>query len=267
LEYGSFGIERYQSPETVLADPALAYHLTTDTILSDPLGLLAGIQPTVIEAYAQRRWVLARCAATKERFWRGVAEVSRTSTPVEAVLAGITLVAGLTGLIAVANLKPPTYRRCLILTKLLLEAQGRDELQEEMLRLLGYAHLTRFQVEAYLQDCTETFDRAVIVTQTPVPLGYKLRPHLRPYVVEGAREMIGEGYHREAMFWVGGFLIVANQAIQRDAPEAEKGYFQTKVSRLLEDLGWDTPDRVNARLRQAKALGQQVFKEVDDRFA
>lgn len=68
LEYSSFTIERYQSPEIVLADPALAYHLTTDSILSDPFGLLAELQPTIIEAYAQRQWILARCTAAKERF-------------------------------------------------------------------------------------------------------------------------------------------------------------------------------------------------------
>jgi hypothetical protein len=97
---------------------------------------------------------------------------------------------GLTGSIVIANLRPLTHSRCLILMKELLNRHGRAELEEAMLEVLGFAHLNRPQVEANLRDATETFDRAVKVTRTPVPYAFKLHSHVRPYVVEASQEMI-----------------------------------------------------------------------------
>ncbi|MBK9711303.1 MAG: hypothetical protein IPO81_08240 [Kouleothrix sp.] len=37
--------------------------------------------------------------------------------------------------------------------------------------------------------------------------------------------MIDQGYQREAMFWIAGFLLFANAATQADAPAAEKPRF------------------------------------------
>ena len=61
---------------------------------------------------------------------------------------------------------------------------------------------TKPNVTCNLQECATAFDRAVEVTRTPIPLGHKLQPYVKPYLVEGAREMIDEGYHREAVLWI-----------------------------------------------------------------
>ena len=57
------------------------------------------------------------------------------------------------------------------------------------------------------------FDLATAVTKTPVPFQFKLQPSVCPYVVDGAQEMIDEGYWREAMFWIALFTMVAHGAI------------------------------------------------------
>lgn len=168
------------------------------------------------------------------------------------------------GRVAIANLKPPTHRRCLILTRQLLEQHGQLELHEEILRLLGYHHLTREHVEGYWQSAAEAFDRAAEVALTPVQFGFKLRPHIRPYIVDGAWEMLDAGYHREAMFWIGGFLVIANGAIQADASPAERPYFQAKVDALLVDLGLNNMSGMAARVQWARAIADQVFKLADE---
>src|SRR5262245_24395096 len=61
LEYGVIDIERYRSPEAVLANPELAANLAADSVLADPFGLFAPLRQAVAAQYAHRRWVRARC--------------------------------------------------------------------------------------------------------------------------------------------------------------------------------------------------------------
>jgi len=101
------------------------------------------------------------------------------------------------------------------------------------------------------------------VTHTPVPFQAKLQPHVRPYLVDGAHEMIAQGYHREAMFWISGFLLFATTAIQSDAPAADKPRFQAKFDRLIAEMGLSTPADVAARAREAEALAEAIFAVAD----
>jgi len=118
--YGNF--EEYSSPEAVLSDPGKASNLVGGNILSDPTGFLGKLYQAAVKEYAQRRWVQARCEVEKkgalERL--GKEEIERLD------LWWVVLYLG--GLIAVAHLMSPTVRRCLALTKELLQKQGKLEL-------------------------------------------------------------------------------------------------------------------------------------------
>jgi hypothetical protein len=170
----------------------------------------------------------------------------------------------LSGLLAEASLRPPTHRSSIVLMRDVLYAQGLADLHEAVLRLLGVAHLDRPQVEAYLDDCAAAFDCATAVTCTPVMFQFKFQPHVRPYIVEGAREMIEQGCHREAMFWIAGFLVFANAAIQADAPAAERRAFQARIDRLVADLGLRTTADVAARAAAAEDLARAIFGVADE---
>src|SRR5690242_20684284 len=52
LEYGVVDMERYCSPEAVLANPELASNLAVDSILADPCGLLEPLHQAVAAQYA-----------------------------------------------------------------------------------------------------------------------------------------------------------------------------------------------------------------------
>jgi hypothetical protein len=264
LEYGTLGVERYCSPTTVLSDPGLAPNLAVDSILSDPRGMLAPLQNAVAREYAQRRWVQARCASAENDVLQGLEGLKRAASPDQArLILWLYVTMGLTGVIASANLQPPTHRRSLILMKELLSKHGRADLQEAMLKLLGFAYLDNTQVKVHLHNMAEAFDRAVQVTRTTVPGSFKLRPHVRPYLVEGAQEMIGEGYAREAMVWIWFGLAISNGAIQADAPEDEKPYFRAKVNQLYSDMGWRTLQDVASQLPRASELADEIFRVTD----
>lgn len=265
LEYGTLDVERYRSPATVLSDPGLASNLAVDSILADPRGMLAPLQSAVARQYAQRRWVQARCASAKNDVLQGFQGLQLAVSPDQArLILWLYVTMGLTGTVALADLKPPTHRRSLIQMKTLLEQYGRQDLQEEMLKLLGFAQLRSAQVEVHLQHMAEAFDRAVQVTRTPTPGSFKLRPHVRPYLVDGAQEMIDEGYPREAMLWIWFGLAIANGAIQADAPEDEKPHFQAMANQLYADMGWSTLQDVASHLPRARELADDVFRVADD---
>jgi len=270
LECGAAGVARYRSPEAVLADPDLAGNLVVDGILADPLGLLRPLHERVACDYGRREWVRARCVPMKAAVDRMLEAVARAAQPdYQATrsdeqplwLLPSTALA-LSGLLAVSRLERPTYRRSLVLLRHGLAAEGRLDLHEEALRLLGYDRLDRSQVEAYLAACAVAFDLAVAVKDRWVPFDFKLQAHVRPYIVAGAREMIDEGQHREAMFWIASFLIIAHTAIQWCAPQ-QAGTSQAAVDTLTADVGLTDPDALHARGPRLRALAAAVIALAD----
>ncbi len=264
LECGFKGLAEYDSPESVLANPHLAPNLVMNSILSDPTGLLTRTHQVVAKEYARRQWVVARCNYEKNRTLGHLEQWSEADSPFEALSQLWWFVNFLSGLIAVASLKPPTHRRALVLMKELLQAQDRLDLHEELLSVLGFSHMSLETVVFYLQECSVAFDRAVAVKRTPFPWDVKLHPHIRPYAIEGSQEMIDEGYHREAMFAIELFLALSIIAIQNDAPEEEKPRFQALFGRLLSDLGLTTPTDWQSRQEKARKLTEELFRVADE---
>jgi hypothetical protein len=262
LEYGQNSRKRYAHAETILADPELASNLAADSILADPEGILAKLQATVAKEYARRKWVLARCSIGEKNARAALEALEREQPMVGFLVNLVTFILGLTELSASATLTAPTHRRCLIVMRESLTDYGHSELAERLLEVIGFAHMSATSVAAYLQECAATFDRAVQITRTPVLYKFKLQPHVRPYIIEGAQAMIDEGYHREAMYWIWTNLAVAWNAIQTDGTEEEKPLYQAKLDRLLLDMGWLDPQARQPRLVQAQILADDVFRVV-----
>lgn len=253
LEVGYRGLDLYESAEKILANPVLAPHLAADSILSDPQHILERLHKTVAAEYARRRWVVARIE--QEEQWLHET-LQQPQDPFTALLFALLY---LSGLIAVADLRIPTHRRALILLKEVLGRKERLDLHEEVLALLGSQDVSRQQAKKHLQALAETFDRAVTVYETPFPGSFKLRDHLRPYVVDASRAMIDAGHHREAMIWIWGMLMVANTAVQNDGPEGEGPHYQAHMDRLLRDLGLTGPEAFQARLQEARHLSGTFY--------
>ena len=263
LECGFKGLDEYASPDVVLANPHIAPHLAVNSLLADPTGQLTILQQEVAQAFAQRPWVTARCTYEKNRVLGHLEQLRQVTTPFNATLQLYWTANFLAGLIAVASLKTPTHRKALILLKELLQQQGRPDLHEKLLDLLGYRYLRMDQVGLYLHACAAAFDRAIQVKKTPSAWDIKLHPHIRPYAIEGAQEMIDAGYHREAMFWIEVFLAISMAAIHNDAPETDKLHFQNALNKLLKDLGRSTPDDWALRYLQANSLKDAIFELAD----
>jgi hypothetical protein len=264
LECSFYSAEEYSSPEAVLSSGELAANMAVDSILVDPTHMLTKLHHVVAQEYARRKWIVARCENQKKVIRSNLDGMGQTVLTHERVGYLALIASQLSGLIALASLEMPTVRRSLVVMKELLQDQGRLDLHEALLSVLGYAHLSQGQVESYLQECIHVFDRAVEVKRTPSPLDSKLHAHVRPYFVEGTQEMINAGDRREAMIWIAACYIISIAAIYNDAPAAEKQPFLAGFARFLRALGMGTPDELSSRMQRERELVAEIFTVAED---
>jgi hypothetical protein len=168
LEVGFIGLDEHQA-EAVLARPDRAGTLARTRILADPNGVLAALQQEVAGAYAERRWVAARCDVEKQTVAESLAALIDAPGPLPRLYGLVGAIFGLAGLLAVARLEVPTNRRAQVGLKQMLEAEGRAELHGEVLEVCGVAGLSRSQVEAHHRAMLRAFDLAVLA-EAPAPL-------------------------------------------------------------------------------------------------
>ena len=254
IEGGPKGVERYRSPELVLADPYLAGHLAADSILVDPTGRLAALHETVARAYAAPRWVAARCAPIRDGARKGLDRAHQAPAPHSAYFQVLIAIQQLAAFLALAHLRLPTHRGCLVLLRQLLGQEDRSGLFEETLAVLGFDAVTPEVALGHLEQTAVAFDAAVPITRSPTPFAYKLRPHLRPYLVDGTRAMIAAGDHREAMWWIAAWTFACGEALRCDGPEAEQQHWAGLWHGFVHGLGWRGPADVANRLERADAL-------------
>jgi len=268
IECGFHSLADYRSAGKLLAHPGLAAHLAVDCVLYDPDGLLATVQPIVARDYRRRRWVLERCEAEKRDTLRLLEQAERAEAPGEYMLALYSLVGmALCGLLMVATLQAPTHRRCLVLARDLLYERDRPELYEALLDLLGHATLSRAEVERWLALASVAFDRAVAVKRSPSPFGFKFKPHVRPYLIDGARELIEQGLHREAMWWLGFVYFASNAVIQNDGDAGEQPDYQARLCEFLGPLASETATERRGRVLRARRLADALFTLADQLVA
>jgi hypothetical protein len=263
IEAGIKSVADYRSAEAVLANPEIAYHLTVDCGLYDPDGFLRDLQAQVKREYAQERWVLARIEHERQGFQGALGMRPMVAAAFGA--SGEMMILGysqtfLAAVLQVAALNPPRMGgQSLVRLNESLAAEGRPDLFEGYLGVLGLRDADRLQAEALLDEAVEAFNLAVVFRKSPHPFEHKLHAHLRPYFVESSKAMIAAGHHREALAWITAFLCGSIDVILADGPEAEKLRCLARQSELLRQFGMDDPTAMVTRFVEAHRLGDEIF--------
>lgn len=264
LEVISINLEAHQDAEAILANPSHGPNMATTQILADPSGILTPLHRAVAAQYGQRRWVEARCAKERALADKHLATMRQVSTPADRLDAVWAFLSALSGLLAVAQLKRPTTRRTLTLLRELLEAQGRPDLNEAALTVMGSAHMSSTDVQAMLDQSVVAFDRSVEVYRTPTPYGFTMRAFLRPYLAEATQEIIDEGNHREAIFWIMALASESYLVLRNDAPDAEKPVFAAQLQAMHTTLGYTSAEAWAEHLDAAERLAPEVYRIADE---
>ena len=263
LEPNYVSSQRHRTPEQLLANHFLAFHFRVPNIISDPSGNLTALQKAVARDFAKRHWVEKRCQSefqyTLEWVEKSLSVESEDAymfTPFFNFMASIDCGVSVP---ALADLRSPTVRKCLVLYREVLAKYGKLSCFEDLLALLGYAELGKSDVEGLLEDTTTAFNKAVQVIKTPFFADWNICEAARPISIGGSQELISNGDYREAVLFI---MIVFNcsvLAIQNDAPEDEKLPFLRSYQKALDVLGLGTEKDFFNRVDQWKETLNEIW--------
>src|SRR4029077_5089804 len=89
-----------------------------------------------------------------------------------------------------------------VVARELLANYGELDFYERLLDLLGCAQISRTRVVHHLSALPKVFDTAKTVIKTPFSFASDISDLARPIAIDGSRELIERGLHREAAFWI-----------------------------------------------------------------
>jgi len=258
LEVSYLQSDQFQSPDQILSDYHLAPSFRTTKIMLDPLGHLTQLLAAVSRDYAKRQWVRQRCANARDKIMGHLRSINEEAALHDQVITCLFAAGITTHVLLVAGLKNPTVRARYVAARELLDEYGHVEFHETMLELLGSAGISPGRVNQHIATLTEIFDAAKRAIKTPVPFVSDLSDSARPIAIDGGLELIGRGYHREAMFWVGVTHSRCQKVLSCDAPEDLTQSFRDSYQELVGDLGVPTFAEVQRRLAEIERILPQV---------
>jgi hypothetical protein len=261
LEVTYLPADRLASPEQVLSTYYLAGSLRVDTVLADPTGRLGRLQAAVAGHFAERRWVRRRCQDAEARIVDGLGRLDRSRPLPAQALAWLFPTGVTTHVLLTAGLRNPTVRLRYLAVRGLLADYGRAGFHEELLALLGCRHLARRRVEEHLTAMTAVFDDAAAVARTPFPFASDVSVAARPIAVDGGRDLVVGGHHREAVFWIAATYARCLTILAADAPAATRARHEPGFEALLGDLGVADPAALGRRAREV--LGFLLRQEAE----
>lgn len=262
MQSGSF-----PSPESILGHYHMADAVGKPGVILDPSGRLTELQAAVSREYAKRRWVRKRCEHARGnalRFLRSLSESEPFHDQATAWLFGTGVT---THVLLAAGLKNPTVRRRYLAARGLLEEYDRLDFYETLLELLGCAEMGRERAERHLAALAAAFDAAKVVVETPFFFASDISDVGRPVAIDGSREMLERGYHREAVFWIAATYCRCQKILHHDAPAEMKDRLTNGYRRLLEDIGIASSTDLRRRGAQVEGFLPRVWEVAEDIMA
>jgi hypothetical protein len=258
LEVSYLRPDQFQSPAQLLSDYHLAPSFRTTKIMFDPWGFLAPHFAEVSRDYAKRYWVRRRGANARDKLLRFLHAVNSEAALHDQVVACLFAAGITTHILLVAGLKNPTVRTRYQAVRELVTGYGHTGFHETLLNLLGATRISREQAARHLATLIDVFDVARTAINSPFPFASDVSDHGRPSAIDGMLELIEQGFHREAMFWVGVTHSRCQKILSSDAPGRLTQSFKNSYHELAGDLGLSTAAAVSRRWAEIQQILPQV---------
>jgi hypothetical protein len=224
----------------------------TPGIIADPSGQLTKLQAGVSKEYAKRHWVLKRCEDAKGRILRHLQGLNEAQPFHDQVTPWLFAAGVTTHVLLVAGLRNPTVRRRYVAARELLADYRRLDFYETLLELLGCARMSRTRAEHHLAALADVFDATKAIVKTPFPFASDISDVARPIAIDGSRELIERGYHREAVFWMVATYARCQKVLYHDAPIGLRDTYSPGFRQLAGDLGITSFADLRQRSEQVK---------------
>ncbi len=260
LDVSYLASDQLQSPDQVLGTYEIAGSFRTPSIILDPSGKLTNLQAAVSKDYAKRQWVHRRCEQAGNKVMRYARSLNELEPLHDQVTAWLFATGVTTHVLLVAGLKNPTVRRRYVAVQELLTDSGHLDFYETLLEMLGCAAMSRPRVERHLAALADLFDAAAAAINTPFPFAADISSIARPIAIDGSRELIEQGHHREAVFWIAVTYSRCQKVLYRDASVEMQETFTPAYRELLADLGIASSADLQQRNAQVIELLPRVWE-------
>ncbi|MCH8816022.1 MAG: hypothetical protein IH957_13215 [Chloroflexi bacterium] len=164
----------------------------------------------------------------------------------------------MTHVLLVAGLKNPTVRLRHIAVRELLAEYSLEDFYETLLQPLGCAQLSCAAIARHLPALSDAFDAASVALTTPVFFAGDISAHARHVAIDGSKELIERGDHREAVFWMIATYARCQKVLAADAPASDHARHDAGFRDLLGDLGIASLHDLEDRVAEVRALLPRV---------
>lgn len=263
LEVSFTTVDRLGSAEEILANHQVAGAFRTPNVIADPSGRLTELQAAVSSDFANRDWVQKRCESASNHVRRYASAMNESLPHHEQATIWAFAVGCMTHVLLVAGLKNPTVRKRYLAVRELLAQYDRLDFYDTLLEPLGCAGLSADQVERHLPALEAAFDAAARALTTPLFFASDISADARHIAIDGSRELIARGDHREAVFWLVATYARCQKVLTDDAP-TEHATHQAGFDDLLRDLGITSFGDFEEHVAQVEALLPSVSEVAAD---
>lgn len=253
-----------RSPERILGDYHMAGMFRTPNVILDPSGWLTGLQAAVSRGYARRPWVQQRCGQARDKVLRYIRSLNESEPLHDQVTAWLFATGVLTHVLLAAGLKNPTVRRRYVAAHELLAEYGRLDFYETLLEVLGCARMSRDRAKHHLDALVGAFDAATAAIRTPFPFSSDISDVARPIAIDGSRDLIEAGCHREAVFWIVATHARCEKVLHDDAPAEVRERHARTFRELLGDLGIESSAGLRRRAEEVAELLPRVWTVAEE---
>lgn len=260
LEVSNLSADQVQSPEEILGQSHMAGSFRAPGIIADPTGQLTKIQAVVSANYAKRTWVYRRCAFSRDKVLNNLQGVHASAPFHDQVMPWLFSAGVVTHVLLVAGLKNPTVRSRYLAVRNLLADYGHLDFYPTLLDLLGCARMSRERAEQHLAALADAFDVAKQMIKTPIFFAADISDHARPIAIDGSQELIENGNHREAIFWMAATYSRCQIVFAQDAPVETQERFTPGYRALLGDLGITSYADIQGRSDQIREVLPRVWE-------
>ena len=245
--------------EHLLGSYRLAGSFRVDTIIADPTGRLARLQAVVGRGFAERVWIRRRCADARRTIEHRLAGFDPAQPLHQQVTRWLFGTGGTAHLPLVAALRNPTVRLRYLAAREVLVGYGHGDRYPDLLALLGCAQWSAERAGQHLAELGRTFDATAAVATTPFFFSSDLTAPARPIAIDGSRELIAQGNHREAVFWMVATFARCHTVLAVDAPDLHREHLPA-FRAMLADLGLSAPGDLGRRAEQVRAALPELWQ-------
>ncbi|MFC0329073.1 hypothetical protein ACFOLF_29055 [Paenibacillus sepulcri] len=263
VEATYLSLSLFNSVEDVLSSYHLAGSFRADTIIADPTGYLRSLQIQVSRQFAERKWVLRRCVNAREKIENGLNSFN-TAAPLHDQVTSWLFPTGITThVLLVAALRNPTVRLRYLAARGVLEEYGHSGLYAELMELLGCARLTPGRIEHHITELARTFDAAAAAAKIPFFFSTDITAAARPIAIDGSRELVRAGNHREAVFWIAATFARCHKILAADAPWELQHAHAPAFLAMIADLGIHSTGDLTRRASDVNRFLPRVWETAE----